>query len=182
MGKLFPHRRQWEWLGGQSVPGTRSTPGDHDQATRCRLCYVGGAYQALGLVVAARSVGDRRESSLAEDGLDLRCSVAICVVVKAGSRMNVWPSARKGLNLHSNALSTPMRAGTRAHGSTLDARFCAAQLLVSLRCVCLCTSAQQTRRLSQAGENGHGDSDGAYSDDDAFMSARENNSDWYKTG
>ena len=86
------------------MPGTRSLPGYHDQATRCRLCYVGGAYQALGLVVAARSV--ETEGSRASRKTGLTCDIVwrSASFMNAGSRMTVWPSARKGVRLGMSAM------------------------------------------------------------------------------
>ena len=54
------------------MPGRRSTPGDHDQATLCRLVgYVGGA---------SRRMGRTWRRVALQGGLDLRYSMAVGVV------------------------------------------------------------------------------------------------------
>ena len=70
------------------MPGTRSTPGDHDQATRCRLCYVGGAYQALAEVF-------RRGGGFRENGMELFAAFAGLASARGGRAVALaWKGLR----------------------------------------------------------------------------------------
>ena len=70
------------------MPGTRSTPSDHDQATRCRLCYVGGAYQALAEVF-------RRGEGFRENGMELFAAFAGLAPARGGQAVALaWKGLR----------------------------------------------------------------------------------------